>query len=168
MSFTTHLSAKRRRPGALRRGFTIIEVAVAATVMVLALSSAIIVMQAGFRSLDTARKTTIAAQIIQSEMERVRMLSWSRVEALMTADPKIDLETIFPQNTDLERKVLGQMKNVFTATRTITPLADFSNEIVEITVTITWRGIDGSVHNRSTNTRYCKNGLYNYYYTLAS
>jgi type II secretory pathway pseudopilin PulG len=161
-------SSPARRAFSKRSGFTIIEVAMAATVMVLAISSALIVMQAGFRSLDTARKTTIAAQIIQSEMERVRMLSWTRVEALMTADPGINLETIFPRNTDLERKVFAQMEDTFTATRTITPLADYANEVVVITVTVSWKGIDGTAHTRSTHTRYCKNGLYNYYYTLAS
>ncbi len=161
-------STTRRRPASRRSGFTIIEVAMAATVMVLAISSALIVMQSGFRALDTARKTTIASQIIQSEMERVRMLSWTRVEALMTADPKIELDTIFPKNTELERKVFAQMDNTFTATRSITPLTDYANEVVVITVTVTWKGIDGVAHTRSTNTRYCKNGLYNYYYTLAS
>lgn len=168
MRSTARTHAIRPRTPERRSGFTIIEVAVAATVMVLALSSSILVMQAGFRSLDTARKTTIAAQIIQSEMERIRMLSWSRVEDLMDDSPQIALSSIFPQNTELERKVLSQMERTFTATRTLTALADYSNEIVEITVTVTWKGIDGSAHTRSTNTRYCKNGLYNYYYTLAS
>jgi type II secretory pathway pseudopilin PulG len=154
--------------GRFKAGFTIVEVAVAAGVMVLAISSALIVIQSGFRSLDTARKTTLAAQIIQSEMERIRMLSWSRVEDLMDDPPQVDLTDIFPQNTEIERKVLAEMQRTFTATRSITALADYSNEVVEITVTIIWKGIDGVTHNRSTNTRYCKDGLYNYYYTLAS
>jgi Tfp pilus assembly protein PilV len=161
----------RQDRNALRRlnaGFTLIEVAVAASVMVLVISTALMVMQSGFRALDSARKTTLASQIIQSEMERIRMLSWSRVEQLMVASPQIDLTTIFPQSTETERKVLAQMQKTFTATRSITPLTDYAGEIVEITVTITWTGIDGTTHNRSTHTRYCKNGLYNYYYTLAS
>lgn len=168
MSFLPSFARPRRRLLRSRAGFTIVEVAVAATVMVLAISSAILVLQSGFRALDTARKTTLAAQIIQSEMERIRMLSWNRVQQLQTASPTIDLATIFPQNTAVEREVLAQMQRAFTATRTLTPLADFSNEIVEITVTVTWKGIDGVTHNRSTSTRYAKNGLYTYYYTLAS
>lgn len=170
MSRISCIPGKRGRSvfNRLNAGFTIVEVALAATVMVLVISTALIVMKAGFSALDSARKTTLAAQILQSEMERIRMLSWSRVEALGTTPATIDLTTIFPQTTATERKVLAQMQNTFTATRTITPLADYSDEIVEITIHITWKGIDGVTHNRSTNTRYCKNGLYNYYYTLAS
>ena len=170
-------SDKRGRTlfGRLKTGFTIVEVAVAASVMVMVISTALIVMQTGFKALDSARKTTLAAQIIQSEMERVRMLSWTRVQGLpdvltngVKMYPYIDLETIFPKNTATEIQVLAQMKKTFTATRTITPLTDYSGEVMEITITITWKGIDGVTHNRSTKTRYCKNGLYNYYYTLAS
>ncbi|MDF3058784.1 MAG: hypothetical protein K0R17_2999 [Rariglobus sp.] len=157
----------KRRSFRSRAGFTIVEVAVAATVMLLAISSAIIVLQSGFKALDNARKTTLAAQIIQSEMEQIRMLSWTRVQALESGG-EIDLTTIFPQNTALEQKVFKQMDDTFTAIRTITPLAAYSNTVVEITVTVTWKGLDGVTHNRSTSTRYCQNGLYNYYYTLAS
>ncbi len=147
-----------------------IEVTIAAAVMALVISGSILVLQSGFKSLDTARKTTLAAQIIQSEMERIRMLSWSRVQDITAEEtyPKIDLDTIFPQNTALERNVLDQMNRAFTATRTITPLADFSGDVVEITISISWTGIDGIAHNRSSTTRYCKDGLYAYYYTIAS
>lgn len=168
MFFRNVSPASRVRPRPRRAGFTIVEVAVAATVMVIAITGSILVLQSGFKALDNARKTTLAAQIIQSEMERIRMLSWSRVEDLRTKPADIELSDIFPQTTVAERKVLGQMKSTFKATRTLTPLADFDNEIVEITVTVSWTGIDGIAHNRSTSTRYAKNGLYTYYYTLAS
>ena len=147
-------------------GFTIVEIAVAASVMILAITSAIIVLQSGFKALDTARKTTLAAQIIQSEMERIRMLSWTRVSAL-DSGVEIDLSEIFPKNTALEEKIFNQMDDTFSAIRTITPLVSSPNGLMEITVTVTWKGIDGVTHNRSTSTRYTQNGLYNYYYTLA-
>jgi type II secretory pathway pseudopilin PulG len=161
------------RPGAVhparsglraRAGFTLVEIMVASFVMLFAISSSIIVLQSGFRSLDTARKTTLASQIMQSEMERIRMLSWTSVSTL--ASEGIELASIFPQNTDLERAILAQMERTFTATRTVTPLAAYSNEIVEISVAIDWRGIDGAPHHRSSSTRYCKNGLYAYYFTV--
>lgn len=167
MSSTTRIPRKAAWPLRQRRGFTLVEVAVAATIMVLAISGSILVMQSGFRALDNARKTTLAAQIIQSEMELIRMLSWTRVQNLGTEPVKIDLETIFPKETALERQVLAQMKKVFTPIRTVTPLAEFDNDVVEISVHISWTGIDGIPHNRSSNTRYCKNGLYAYYYTVA-
>lgn len=160
----------RRRAAA---GFTIVEVMVATFVMLFSISSAILVMQSGFRSLDTARKTTLAAQIMQSEMEKIRMLNWSQVKGLITPEPaKIDISSIFPQNTDAEKKILSEMQRAFNVTRTASYLADTATgsgeigEIIVIGITITWRGVDGVAHERTSNTRYCKNGLYNYYYTL--
>lgn len=151
----------RSRP---RAAFTLVEIMIASFVMLFAISSSIIVLQSGFRSLDTARKTTLASQIMQSEMERIRMLSWTSVSSL--ASGPINLSGIFPQNTDLERTILAQMERTFTATRTVTPLPAYSGEVVEISVSIEWRGIDGVPHQRNSSTRYCKDGLYAYYYTL--
>ena len=136
-------------------------------VMIFGISSAILVMQSGFRSLDTARKSTLAAQIMQSEMERIRMLSWSGIQDLAEdtkEDPGIDFSTIFPQNTETEKKMFEQIKTTFTARRTMVPLADYGGEIYKIDVLITWRGLDGTSHRRSSSTQYCKDGLYAYYY----
>jgi len=156
----------RRRNG----GFTILEVAIAAGVMVMVISSSIIVMQSGFKALDNARKTTLASQITQSEMERIRMLNWTQVSGLPASPgyPTIALTDIFPQNTATEQKVLAEMQATFTATRTVTVLSADPNGLLLITVEVTWKGIDGITHKRSTNTRYCENGLYSYYYTVAS
>jgi type II secretory pathway pseudopilin PulG len=169
------------RPRSLRRGlrgrapagFTLVEVLMATFVMLFAISSSILVMQSGFRSLDTARKTTLAAQIMQSEMERMRMLSWSRVEALVGPEPaEINISTIFPQNTPAEKQLFNEMSRTFTRTRTASYVSGTSSgtgdpgQIIKIDITISWRGIDGVLHERTSSTRYCKNGLYNYYYTL--
>ncbi len=147
-----------------RAAFTLVEIMIASFVMLFAISSSIIVLQSGFRSLDTARKTTLAAQIMQSEMERIRMLSWSSVSSLESGP--INLRGIFPSNTELESTILAQMERTFTATRTVTPLTAYASEIVEIAVSIEWRGIDGVPHQRNSSTRYCKDGLYAYYYTV--
>lgn len=155
------------RPARSAAGFTVVEVMVAAFVMVFGITSAILVMQSGFRALDTARKTTLASQIMQSEMERIRMLSWSRIQALATqsaADPSVDFTSIFPQNTEVEKKMFQQISDTFTATRVMEPLADHDGEVYRIQVNIAWRGIDGVPHRRSSSTQYCKDGLYAYYY----
>ncbi len=164
-------SQLRRPPARPRRrrdsGFSLVEVIAATVVMLFAISSAILVMQSGFRALDTARKTTLAAQIMQSEMEKIRMLSWSRVQALITTQPtKIDISTIFPQNTTAEKRILAEMQRTFTPTRTASYLSGSSDQIIKIDILITWKGVDGVTHERTSSTRYCKNGLYNYYYTL--
>ncbi|MFH1496914.1 MAG: prepilin-type N-terminal cleavage/methylation domain-containing protein [Verrucomicrobiota bacterium] len=154
-----------RRPGRQRQaGFTIVEVLMATFVMAFAITSSILVMQHGFRYLDTARKTTLAAQIMQSEMERIRMLSWGRISALPPSEP-IDFDDIFPANTTAEQAVLARIRQTFTATRTVTSLAEYNNEIRQIDVRITWTGLDGVNHTRTSSTQYCQDGLYAYYYT---
>ncbi len=59
----------RSRPA----GFTLIEVMVAAIVLVLAITTAVTTLQRGFQALDTARQTTYASQVMQSELERLRL-----------------------------------------------------------------------------------------------
>src|SRR5664279_1009776 len=58
-------------------GFTIVEVAMATAVLAIALAGMVQAMGVGSEMLDTARKQTIASQVIQSEIERLRMLTWT-------------------------------------------------------------------------------------------
>jgi prepilin-type N-terminal cleavage/methylation domain-containing protein len=154
------------RRGSVANGFTLIEVMAAAAILAFVISGSIITMQSGFRALDTARKTTLAAQIMQSEMEQLRMQSWNRVRDLLTASEEIEIEDIFPQNTETERSILAEMERTFTATRKAAFVTGSGDEIIQVDISVTWNGIDGKPHKRTSSTRYCKDGLYNYYYTL--
>lgn len=64
------------------RGFTLVEAMVAAIVLVLVIVPAITTLQRGFQSLDSARNPTTASQLMQSEMERLRLKNWSQIEEL--------------------------------------------------------------------------------------
>jgi Tfp pilus assembly protein PilV len=149
---------RTRRPLA---GFTLAEVMMAAGVMAFAISGSIVVIQSGVKAIDNARNTTLASQIIQSEMERIRLLNWSDVDSL-GARTNIVLTTIFPPGT-----TTTTMNSRFAATRTCTDTAGKVGEMKDITITVTWTGVDGKTHTRTTTGNYCKNGLYDYYYTLA-
>lgn len=130
----------------------------AAGVMLFALAGSIVVLQMGFKALDTARKTTLAAQVIQSEMERIRLRPWAQLPPTGT----ITLTDIFPTGTATQ-----DIYKAFTATRTVSDVTGKVGEMKKITVTVTWNGLDGQSHTRSTDTIYCKDGLNDYYYTLA-
>src|SRR5687767_13562685 len=69
----------RRTCRAQVHAFTIVEVMMAASVMVLAISSSLIVLQQALRAVDTARYTTLAGQILQSQMEKLRLLNWEQM-----------------------------------------------------------------------------------------
>lgn len=159
-----------RRPDA---AFTILEVAMSSFVMAFGIATSIIAMQTGFKSIDLARGTTLASQIIQSEMERVRMLSWTTVTALSTATDTVapfptgspagiemfDGATYFSTNPAIAGK--------YTITRTVEPDSTRPTEVMNLTVQVRWQGYDNRWHTRSFRSMYAKNGLYDYYYTLA-
>lgn len=154
----------RRRRG--NAGFTILEVALAAFVMILGIGSSMIAMQSGFKALDVARDTTLASQILQSEIERLRLMAWHNpttpaIDSIceLPASETVNLATMFASNSAIAAK--------FQVTRTVTVDDSRPADVRFITVNATWKSYDGRVHTRSFKSMYAKNGLYDYYYTIA-
>ena len=139
-------------------GFTVMEVVAASFVLVLAISSALAVIQTGFRALDLARSTTAVSQVLQSEIETVRLMSWGEVEKL-PEEAAVDAAWTYQTETDLPLDL-----NVV---RRVVPVATEDN-LRRIIVTATWKTVDGLSHTRSTATEYCKDGLNDYYATVVS
>ncbi len=139
----------------------------AAFIMALGISSSMLVMQSGFKALDVARDTTIASQILQSEMERLRLLPWNNPSTTaadsiceLPASEAVSLATMFSASSALTQK--------FTVTRMVAADTDPDRADVRyITIRVEWRSYDGRTHTRSFRSMYAKNGLYDYYYTLA-
>jgi Tfp pilus assembly protein PilV len=142
-----------------RRGFTIFETAMSAAILAMGIATSIVAMQQGYRAIDVARGTTLASQILQSEIERIRMMSWSAVQAL-PAEDKFDGATFFSANPDIAGK--------YTIYRRVEADPDRPSDVYNITLSVTWNSSDGRSHTRSFRSRYVKNGLYDYYYTSAS
>ena len=144
------------RPGS--RGFTIMEVMMAAIVMAFAITTSITTMQRAFLALDTSRNLTLAGQIMVGEMERTRMLNWTEVEALdlSPTETTLTLDEVFTDNPQIGTR--------FALKRVVT-LPDASNtNIRQSTLTITWRGYDGRELTRSYTTHYARYGIHDYLY----
>lgn len=137
----------------LRRGFTIVEVAMAVAMLALALTTAIAAMQQAFLAVDTARNLEIAGNILQCEMEKERLMTWAEVGDA-TYQPVI--APGFARNP----AVAGR----FTLSRTLTVLAQRSGQMLQITLTVRWRSYDGRTHSRSYTTYYTQAGLHDYFY----
>lgn len=157
---------------------------VSSFVMVFGIASAIIVLQNGFAAIDNSRSTTLASQIMQSEMERLRLLPWDTSTAVLDAggqpvtrngvtvlkpaivrlpaEEQIDITTLFPAGDTTNR-----LASRFTIIRTSEDVSGRVGEMKTIGIRVTWRGIDGIVRTRTSYTQYAKNGLYDYYYTKA-
>ncbi len=123
----------------------------AAGVLALGIASSLIVLQRGLQALDTARNLTNATQVMQSEMERLRLLNWEQVEQLEQSHDA----TVATDN--------GGGGPGLTCTREIT---DYKTDMKQIVLTATWRGVDGRSHSARMVTRYGKNGLNDYFYTV--
>ena len=129
-------------------GFTIVEVIVASTVLLFGVVSAVTTSQRGLQALDTARNLSAASQLMQSEMERVRLMSWAQLQALQqSGDTAVTVDSP------------GQR---FTCTREIT---DLKTDMKQITLVASWNGYDGRPHTARLITRYGKSGLNDYFYT---
>jgi Tfp pilus assembly protein PilV len=141
-----------RPPRAAGRGFTVLEVMVAATVMIFGITTAILTLQRGFQSLDAARNLTYASQVMQTELERLRLKNWDQLGTLQNSgDSTVTVET-----------VTGSGGEGFTCIRTI---RDVRTDMKEITLAATWRGHDGRPQTARLVTRYGRNGLYDFFYT---
>lgn len=155
------------RPGQRRAsaGFTIVEVAVAAFVLVFSLTSTIVALQTGYKSLDVSRGVTLASQIAQSEIERIRLLNWSGAGGIseLPAEASVDVGSIFTQDPAVASR--------FTVTRQVSAIPGDTrtnaDQLKQITITVTWKTIDGMTHSRVFKTLYSKNGLYDYFHTIA-
>jgi len=145
-------SSNRPRTGGRRvAAFTLLEVMVATIVLVFAITSSITVMQSGFQALDTARNLTTAGQIMQNEMENLRLKNWTQIQAVQDAG-----------NAGTTTVALDPSLG-FTCTCTI---GDLKTDMKQITLITKWNGTDGRPHTVSYLTRYGKNGLNDYYYTV--
>lgn len=127
-------------------------------IMAFGISTSIIVIQRGFNTLDVARSTTLSSQILQSEMERLRLMSWTDIAAL-PGSATVDLSTVITTSSAITSK--------FTLTRTMADVSGKAGEMKEITLSVSFTTLDGRTLSRSFRTYYTNNGLYDYFYTVA-
>lgn len=147
----------KAQPRNQQNGFTLMEVIMATFIMALGISTSLIAMQACFKQVDLARGTTLASQIIQSELERVRLMSWTGVSALPSTET-FDGTSFFSTTAAAAS---------YEVTRTVADDSSRPGEVKNISVSVRWQTSDGRWHRRTFTAIYAKNGLYDYYYTLA-
>lgn len=136
-------------------GFTLIEVMIAAGVMLLAVVGSLRVMQSAFYSLDAARGLNIATQILQNEVEKVRMSNWTVINALPAAESTpVAVDPVFATESFVRDR--------FQLTRGVT---DVRSGVRDVTFTIRWNAYNGVPATRTVRVRYVQNGLYDFFYS---
>src|SRR4051794_16024913 len=146
-------------------GFTIVEVVMAAAVMAFSIGSSIMVMGRGFASLDTARCLSYASQIMQGELEKIRLTQWGDgpTTAAGAGTTGVSAYPTTPTNVDISSTFYTTASDIgsrMTLTRTATWVHD---GMIQITLTITWTTYDRRTLTRTYVTYYGKNGLYDYF-----
>jgi len=137
----------RRRP---RWAFSLVEVSIAVGVLGLTVASSLVAMRVGFAMIETARDGTLASQILQSEMENLRLKLWDEIRDLKTGP--FDMEASFLATPSAARFVCARIVDV--------P----NTNIRQITLEVTWTSMNGRSHDRRYVTYFSKEGLNDYYY----
>jgi Tfp pilus assembly protein PilV len=140
--------------------FTLVEVMFAAAILAFAVIGMIQAVVSGSEMLDTARKQTLAAQIIHGQIDHIHLRDWSEVSAL-AASSTVSVDDANQATNIAAGFVFGsQLPTVakkFTCTRTI---AGVRTDLKQITFTVKWTGNTGRAHSRSGATYVGKNGHY--------
>jgi prepilin-type N-terminal cleavage/methylation domain-containing protein len=141
------------------RGFTLIEVMLAATVMLVGIVGMMHVVTSGAEMLDASRKQTIATQIMHGEIERVRLTDWTQITELATSHPAQQGYAEVSAGRVVQWLSTGapMPENTFKVSRTI---ADVRSDLKQISYTVSWVGNTGRPYTRSTSTYVGRNGLY--------
>jgi Tfp pilus assembly protein PilV len=141
------------------RALTILEVLIAAMVMTLTLTSSLQILQRGLQAIDTARYSTLAGQILQSQMEKLRLLSSTQLQPLVTGNP-----TVFKPDLVGSSSLVSRFTNNCKQTLSFDG-GHAGNTMVDITLTATWNGSDGTQHTRTYYSQYAYNGISDFFYS---
>jgi type II secretory pathway pseudopilin PulG len=144
------------------RAFTLFEVMLAASIMLFAIATSLAALYYSFQMVDDARYTTLAGQILQSQMEKLRLLTWAQLTD-PTYGPGASGNTTFtPDNT----LATPELTHFTTLTQTLSdPPAPFAGTMKDITLQATWQDSFGRQHSLTYTTRYGEDGISDFFYT---
>lgn len=142
----TQTSNRRNRSS----GYSLIEVLIAVGVLGLTIASSLMAMRSGFSMVETARDNTLASQILQSEMENLRLRNWAYISQLETGP--FQMESSFQQSPASGRF------------RCVRLVAAPNGLFREISLEVRWRSNNGVEMTRRYVTFFSKEGLNDYYY----
>ena len=153
------------------RAFTLLEVMLAATMLALAFIGTAQVIISGSNMLDMSRKQSIAAQIIHTEIDQIKLYEWTAVNSWNATSSTIDLNSALTTSYSAsgssflfgypELLTLQNVAKNFTIVRTVAATSG-RTDMKTITFTVTWKSnlATGKTFSRSGTTYFGKNGLF--------
>ena len=132
-----------------KAGSSLVEVMAGAMILGLVFGGAFTGVREGFTVMSNSRSTTRASQILQSEMENLRVMSWNDLVDLPA-------QSEFVPQTDFGSGFISQ----YTCTRSIT---DRKADQKEVVLRISWTDDKGISKSKQYLTFFSKGGLNDYY-----
>jgi len=156
-----------RRSPSNKSGFTLLEVALASTILLVGFIGMVQALAIGSEMLDTARKQTIAAQIIQAEVDYLRIQNWGSMVQNLSNQSQITLTSNPGNPTSGYRHLYGTslasipIRNLKYGWQVTNVRVDGSGNPVlrQVTITVTWISVTGKPHSRSSSAYFGKYGL---------
>jgi hypothetical protein len=154
MFMTGHQASTTRRSCRLRifhrSAFSLVEVMAASCVLMLGLGGTVLTIQTSLQTINHSRHLGAASQIMQSEIERLRLNSWDQLQSIQNSGDNTVATEGLPTGSNLS------------CTRRITDIRD---GLKEITIETHWGGGKTTAHSARIVTRYARGGLNDYFYT---
>ncbi len=119
-------------PDRRRRGFTIVEVAIGAVIMAIAATAMIQALAEGAEMQATGQRQLLATQILQQEMDSLRLEPWSTINGLAAGPTTLTISTQFDTAITSAGLVKG---TTITLSRSVSTV---STGLREVTLTVTW------------------------------
>jgi prepilin-type N-terminal cleavage/methylation domain-containing protein len=135
----------KRRVG----GFTLIEVMIASSIMLLVLGSVMALASRGYKYVGDMRRSARSSQVLQQKMEDIRLLNiWNNVWAL--------------NNTSFnDTNVAGMTYNGKVTISSYNPPYP-TTQVAKVTLTVTWTNSQSRVMTNRLTGLVCQNGLNKY------
>jgi prepilin-type N-terminal cleavage/methylation domain-containing protein len=138
----------RRKCFTDRSGYTLAEVMIASIIMALVLVSVMGIVGRSVRYLSDIRRASRSSQVLQQEMENIRLMTWSQIQALPSS---------FSDPSDVN--------HLYTGTISTSSFDTYSGTttVLAVTLTITWTNQSASrVLTNTLTTLVCNGGLNKY------
>jgi prepilin-type N-terminal cleavage/methylation domain-containing protein len=161
-----------------QRGFSIVEVMMAITILLVGFIGMMQAVTIGSEALDTARKQEVANQIVTAELEKLRSGPWTRIAQLpATASVSINASGALSGDTTSfalgnyssdasdDNLVLSKLAPGFTCSFErvrLRPAAATASTVtfVKLTYTVSWTSSTGQAHRHVIETFLAMNGLH--------
>lgn len=133
-----------------KQGYSLIEVMVAAAIFAIVISGGFAGVRMGFQIVDNSRHYTRVSQILQSEVESLRSLSWAELNKLSTNE-EVDINAQF--NTSAY--------DAYTVRRRI---YSESSTLRRVVIAVAYANRSGRLVNLKYLTFITEGGVNDYYY----